>query len=241
MHSKTKSFQFKHFSIYGGNTGMPVSTDGVLLGAWSALSTSKNILDIGTGTGLLALMCAQRNPTANITGIDIHDSAIEAAHTNFSASAWAERLTLHHGDVIDYALANNQSFDTIICNPPYFNSGEQAALQARATARHTDTLSHHDLLNSCATLLNANGRASFILPTLEADQLIAHAIQSQWHLTRLCKIRTTETKSHSRYLFELQLKGSETVKTEQSELIIHQQGSYSAQFIALTQSFYLKM
>ncbi|CAM4130357.1 tRNA1(Val) (adenine(37)-N6)-methyltransferase [Vibrio neonatus] len=241
MKASTKDFQFKQFTIWGGHSGMPVSTDGVLLGAWATLSGHHHLLDIGTGTGLLTLMCAQRQPNLTLTGIDIDPHAIEAAQTNFSASPWADRITLQRHDVIAFSRDNLAKFDGIICNPPYFNSGEQSALASRATARHTATLSHPELLRCCGELLQDEGRASFILPSLEAEQFIEHAVAQQWQLTRLCKVKTTARKNHSRYLFELQLKGSEHTKTEQSELIIHQNEQYSAQFIALTQSFYLKM
>ncbi|MFA0633024.1 tRNA1(Val) (adenine(37)-N6)-methyltransferase [Vibrio breoganii] len=241
MTTKTKNFQFKSFSIWGGNSGMPVSTDGVLLGAWTSVSRSNKLIDIGTGTGLLALMCAQRNTELDIVAVDIDHSAIEAAKTNFDASPWGARFQLHHSDIVSFSKSNKAAFDTIICNPPYFNSGEQSSLTTRATARHTDTLSHPDLLDSCKALLLSCGSASFILPVEEAKQCILRATNNGWHLSRLCKIKTTHNKAHSRYLFELRLDMDNSAPTEQTELIIHKGDGYSAEFVALTQSFYLKM
>ncbi|CAM3182972.1 tRNA1(Val) (adenine(37)-N6)-methyltransferase [Vibrio rarus] len=241
MSNTTKNFQFKSFSIWGGNSGMPVSTDGVLLGAWSNIACSKKLIDIGTGTGLLSLMCAQRNPDIKITAIDIDEAAIASAHRNFAHSPWANRITLKHADVLEYAQNNPHLFDTIICNPPYFNSGEQASASQRAVARHTDNLPHLELLDCCEQLLTSTGKGSFILPTQEAEQFIDAATERHWQLTRLCKIKTTAKKNHSRYLFELQRTESKLPEMEPSELIIQQNGRYTAQFIALTQSFYLKM
>jgi tRNA1Val (adenine37-N6)-methyltransferase len=241
MSIKTKGFQFKAFTIFDSESGMPVSTDGVLLGAWCAISQASTILDIGTGTGLLALMSAQRNSNALICAVDIDQRAIAAAAINFNKSAWSNRLQLIKSDIKEFALNQNIGFDSIICNPPYFNSGEQSQQEARATARHTDTLSHPDLLSACHQLLNTNGSASFILPTIEAEHFITLAKQSGWHLSRLCKVRTTLSKPVSRYLFELRKQPLADRFIEESTLFIHQGDSYSPQFIELTQSFYLKM
>ncbi|GEA60283.1 tRNA1(Val) (adenine(37)-N6)-methyltransferase [Vibrio comitans] len=241
MTTKTKNFQFKSFSIWGGNSGMPVSTDGVLLGAWANVNQSNRLVDIGTGTGLLALMCAQRNTELNIVAVDIDDHAIEAAKTNFAASPWESRFQLFHSDIVSFSKSNTAAFDTIICNPPYFNSGEQSSSATRATARHTDTLSHPALLDSCKELLLSDGSASFILPKEEAKQCIQRATDNGWHLSRLCKVKTTQKKDHTRYLFELQLNADQSDPTEETELIIHKDDGYSAEFVALTQSFYLKM
>jgi len=233
---KTKDFDFKQFRIYGGHSGMPVSTDGVLLGAWAEISEAKQLLDIGTGTGLLSLMCAQRYLELSIEAIDIDDQAIKAAQVNFSRSPWPSRLTLHHGSVLEYTFTNK--FDRIICNPPYFNSGEQANNPSRATARHTDSLTHSDLLDRCDQLLNNNGKANFVLPQVEGEQFIQLAQEQGWYLSRLCQVKPTERKQVTRLLIELQKKPTETLS---ESLTIHSDDGYSADFIALTKDFYLKM
>ncbi|WP_231897915.1 tRNA1(Val) (adenine(37)-N6)-methyltransferase [Vibrio tapetis] len=232
----TKDFNFKQFSIYGGMSGMPVSTDGILLGAWSTIEKSENILDIGTGTGLLSLMCAQRNQQAKITAIELDDHAYEAATHNFSHSPWQERLCLKHQNILTWQP--EVTFDHIICNPPYFNHGEQARLQQRAAARHTDTLPHDKLLLKAWGLLSVEGRASFILPKMEGDQFIQLATSQGWSLTRYCEVKTSTRKPVSRLLFELSKKPSETLI---NELVIHTKEQYSDDFISLTHDFYLKM
>ncbi|GAL19594.1 tRNA (adenine37-N(6))-methyltransferase TrmN6 [Vibrio maritimus] len=155
---------------------MPVSTDGVLLGAWARFHSSDTLLDIGTGTGLLTLMLAQRFIDAAITAVDIDETAIVDATYNIQHSPWHKRITVLLCDIL--AQPFEHTFDGIICNPPYFNSGETAKNSQRATARHTHTLSHEHLLDRCDKLLNKEGSASFVLPKVEGGA-IHRACQAQ--------------------------------------------------------------
>jgi len=233
---KTKSFEFKQFKIDGGYSGMPVSTDGVLLGSWAKLDNIKFILDIGTGTGVLSLMCAQRSPNLALEAIEIDHHALQAAQTNFENSPWSERINLHYGDVLAHSFGHK--FDTIICNPPYFNSGEQAQNSSRAIARHTDTLDHSDLLQRCWDLLTDQGYASFVLPKVEGEAFISLAKQNKWSLQRLCQVKPTERKEVNRLLIQL---GKQPKPLDVSTLTIHDNGGYSDDFVQLTKAFYLKM
>nr|WP_319536215.1 methyltransferase [uncultured Vibrio sp.] len=233
---KTKSFKFKRFFIEGGESGMPVSTDGVMLGAWIESPADAEILDIGTGTGLLALMCAQRFSQAQITALDIEATAITAAWNNFAHSPWQARLCVLHTDVLSFTPA--RLFQRIICNPPYFNSGEQSKQSQRATARHTDSLRHDALLHCCYQLLEEDGKASFVLPITEGEQFIELALQQGWYLSRLCRVQPSEKKPVHRLLFELAKQSCETLE---SHLIIHSSDGYSDNFVQLTREFYLKM
>ncbi|MFC1237032.1 tRNA1(Val) (adenine(37)-N6)-methyltransferase [Vibrio sp. F74] len=236
LKKRTKDFKFKRFSVYGGFSGMPVSTDGVLLGAWIDSDQSNSILDIGTGTGLLTLMCAQRFPHAQMSAIEIDLEAYDAAKINFRHSGWGDQINLIHGDILQWEAVN--PFDTIICNPPYFTDGEQSHSPHRATARHTDSLSHSQLLVVCKKLLAPEGKANFILPRVEGIAFISAAKSLGWSVSRLCQVAPTDAKQVSRLLIELSLKEH---KTEASKLVIHQAGQYSTDFIALTKDFYLKM
>lgn len=215
---------------------MPVSTDGVMLGAWHQSTPSGRALDIGTGTGLLTLMLAQRYPELRITAMDIDENAINAALHNFTNSPWSNRITLLQKDVLAYQP--DKPFHSIICNPPYFNSGEKADSQSRATARHTDTLNHQNLLDHCQSLLEEKGHASFILPVSEGEAFIEYAQRSGWHLSRCCRVQPTENKPVSRLLIELT---RYSCNTEHTSLLIRQGDSYSNAFIELTKAFYLKM
>lgn len=233
---KSARFHFKQFSIEQGQAGMAVSTDGVILGAWANINQAQHILDIGTGTGLLALMCAQRQPNANITAIDIEPHAVAAAQHNVAQSPWHSRVTVMAGDILTHHL--NRRFDAIICNPPYFNDGASSAQPQRATARHTQTLSHTDLLMRCSHLLQPEGRASFILPVTEGEQFIQQAQQLDWTVSRLCRVQPTSHKPVHRLLIELT---RDAQPCQQSTLIIREQQDYHPQFITLTRDFYLKM
>lgn len=233
---KTKGFNFKQFCIEGGESGMPVSTDGVMLGAWIQSPNNAQILDIGTGTGLLALMCAQRFTEAQVTAVDIELTAIEAAQKNVVQSPWSARVSVHHSDVLDFTPTH--PFQRIICNPPYFNSGEQSKHSQRATARHTDTLRHNALLQRCYQLLDEQGKANFVLPITEGERFIELALHQGWHLSRVCRVQPSEKKPVHRLLFEL---AKQPCDTQESYLIIHSHDGYSDDFVQLTREFYLKM
>ncbi|MCC4782259.1 tRNA (adenosine(37)-N6)-methyltransferase TrmM [Vibrio splendidus] len=237
--TETKSFNFKKFSIYGGQSGMPVSTDGVLLGAWANLAHKESILDIGTGTGLLALMAAQRFEDSSISAIDIDQHAIDAATVNIKQSPWQDRISLHHGSVLTTDFS--QRFDAIICNPPYFNSGEQAQQSQRATARHTDSLDHLQLAERCFEITTDAATASFILPTPEGEGFIKLAQQCGWFLAKRLDVKTTNRKPALRVLFELSKDPACEQDLQRESLTIHHDGGYSETFIALTKDFYLKM
>ncbi len=235
-------FTFKQFHIYGHQCGMPVSTDGVLLGAWADIISSVSILDIGCGTGLLSLMAAQRNSKAKITAIEIERHAFQAALNNCQQSVWAERINVIHANIASFN-PQSERFDSIICNPPYFTSGEVSSIASRATARHTNQLSHQDLIGFCSELLIPGGKASFILPKYEGDQFITLIESSLLSLTRLTQIRSTPTKPVSRLLIEITLNSNhnKSEAVECAELLIHQGSNYSDAFITLTKDFYLKM
>ncbi|MGL4829480.1 MAG: tRNA1(Val) (adenine(37)-N6)-methyltransferase [Vibrio sp.] len=231
-----KSFQFKQFAIEEGECGMPISTDGVLLGSWAFVSPPASILDIGCGTGLLSLMCAQRFQSAQITALDIELSAYQATEHNRLNSPWAERIRCQHCDILGWQP--EQRFAAIICNPPYFNTGETAQQQARATARHTGSLKHQELIECLPQLLEPDGVASFILPKTEGDQFIALAEQAGLYLGRYCQVQPTSAKPVHRLLFELHLS---PCIAEHSALVIREADSYSEAFRQLTRDFYLKM
>ncbi|WP_041393878.1 tRNA1(Val) (adenine(37)-N6)-methyltransferase [Photobacterium profundum] len=238
-----KGFTFKQFHVDDGGCGMAVSTDGVLLGAWATLPKQGKLIDIGTGSGLLALMMAQRTAPApcSIIAIELDDSAADAAAKNFSNSPWSSSLHCVKQDIQQWNRTQpKNNIGNIICNPPYFNFGLQADSQTRATARHTDTLTHDALLQSITHLLAPEGIVSLILPEYEGRQLIQAAEKYGLQCQRLCEVKSTEKKPVSRLLIELT---SSTVKSapQKEALCIHDSGQYSAQFIALTRDFYLKL
>ena len=235
-------FTFKRFHIDDTRCGMPVSTDGVLLGAWAPLTQAKTILDLGAGSGLLSLMAAQRS-NANITAVELDPQAALDCLSNFSASPWAARLSLVCSDIQSYCLHQTQRFDHIICNPPYFANGPQSSISARATARHTDSLSFDTLLLSIKQLLATNGSASLILPSESVAELEAKLASHQLLLRHKLLAASVEGKTPNRQILLLtHLSGNDAEPEIIEQLTIRQKnGQYSDQFIQLSQDFYLKL
>ena len=234
--TKTKDFQFKQFIVRGGYSGMPVSTDGVLLGTWAPVKEIHSILDIGTGTGLLSLMCAQRNHELIIDAIDIDENAFQAAQINITSSPWENRITLHHANILTHHF--NKKFDAIICNPPYFNNGPHSNTPSRAKARHTTYLDHSSLLRRCHSLLSSSGKAHFIFPLTEGHEFLDLISQNNWFVSEICYVQPTNTKPANRLLISIQKQPTHQSVTS---LIIRENGHYSDDFTALTKDFYLKM
>ena len=187
VHMASACFRFKQFTVWHDRCAMKVGTDGVLLGAWcpvdSRASSSKSsksfkgfkVLDVGTGSGLIALMLAQRIQGAQITAIDIDAGAVEQAKYNFSISPWADRLECHQTALQE--IEGKGIYDLIVSNPPYFQDSLKNPDSQRAMARHTDTLSYEELLKHSARLLTKEGILALVLP-IEAEQQIITLAQS---------------------------------------------------------------
>ena len=230
-------FTFKQFTIRHDRCAMKVGTDGVLLGAWTDVSHSCRILDIGTGTGLIALMLAQRCPQASITAIDIDAEAVEQARENVLLSPWSDRVEVALQDICKYLT--DKHFDTIVSNPPYFIDSLKCPDSQRNTARHTDTLDAKRLLESVARLLSDNGRFSIILPAEQTDLLIQSAYTQGLYPSRQTAVITRPGLSPKRILMEFQKKKE---AFHPDELIIElERHVYSEGYIALTKDFYLRM
>ncbi|MDR1756232.1 MAG: methyltransferase [Culturomica sp.] len=228
-------FRFKQFTVRQEKAAMKIGTDGVLLGAWARLEQAGCILDIGTGTGVIALMAAQRNPAACIDAVEIEDDAAEQAAGNIAASPWKERITLHHLSIFDYAPP--AGYDYLICNPPFFNRSTPTPESSRNTARHCIRFSHEELLKKAALLLTPQGRFSLILPPKEAEELIRKASLLSLFPLRITRVKPTPDLPVKRWLIEL---SRMPVLPEESELVIEwQRHRYTAEYIALTKEFYL--
>lgn len=230
-------FTFKQFTIRHDRCAMKVGTDGVLLGAWTDLSHSRQILDIGTGTGLIALMLAQRCPEARITAIDIDTDAIGQAQENIQASPWKERVEAKLQNICTYT--DSGKFDTIVSNPPYFIDSLKCPDHQRNTARHTDTLDAGRLIRKVAELLTPDGRFSLILPAEQTDELISLAESHGLYPSRQTWVITRPGLMPKRILMEFR-KTPATFHPD--ELVIElERHVYSEDYIALTKDFYLKM
>lgn len=229
------SFQFKQFKINQQGAAMKVGTDGVLLGAWFDGNNCKSILDVGTGTGLLALMAAQRFETATIHAIDIDESAANQAKENFEASPWHERLS---SERIDFKQHTNHLIDHIICNPPYFVQSLKAPDKARTLARHDEELPLKDLADGIAKALSSSGKASIILPPKEMAALTQLMAEHALFVSRQLLIYPTPDKPIKRIITEFSRLQTQVIT---DELIIETNGrhGYSPEYKQLTQDFYL--
>ena len=195
-------FQFKQFTVHQKRCAMKVGTDGTLLGAWAQVPTaSSRILDIGTGTGLIALMMAQRFPQASVLGIDIDEEAVCQARENVSDSPFTSRIRIGNENVLNFN--DEEGFDAIVSNPPYFVNALVCPDQQRTVARHTISLTFEGLMESAFRLLKPDGLFSLVIPTESRSLLEAEAHMKGFFLSRVCMIRTTPKKQPKRQLIEL--------------------------------------
>lgn len=230
-------FRFKQFNIYHDRCAMKVGTDGVLLGAWSDFSNTRRILDIGTGTGLIALMAAQRTSDAQITAIDIDEKAVGQAQENIQASPWKDRVEAKLQDICTYM--EEGLFDSIVSNPPYFVDSLKCPDSQRTTARHTDTLDARRLLEKVKRLLTPDGRFSLIIPSDQTAELLRIAEEHQLYPSRLTQVITRPGLLPKRSLVEFR---NTPQNCREDELVIElERHVYSEDYIALTREFYLKM
>ena len=217
---------------------MRVGTDGVLLGAWADVTEAKNVLDIGTGTGLIAIMLAQRNDTTRITGIEIEHLAAKEANENAQNSRWSERIKFIHQKFQEFAEQTTKRFDCIVTNPPFFSNSEKNANSEKSVARHNHQLPFGELLKGTIILLTENGKLSIILPVPEAKAFIEQAHFNRLFLSRLMEIKPSVSKAPNRYLMEFTKK---QVPLKKESLSIHAENGvdYTEEYKHLTSSFYL--
>ena len=232
------SFQFKQFTINQERCAMKVGTDGTLLGAWAnAPERPCRILDIGTGTGLLALMMAQRYPEASVVGIDIDKDAALQAQENVDASPFSDRITIIHGDATK--IEDKEEFDAIVCNPPYFVDSLICPKDQRTLARHTISLTYEQLMGTAYKLLKNDGVFSIVVPTENNDDIESAAAFAGFLISRICMIKTTPNKLPKRQLIELRKTRPEDLDFK--EVILEEvHNQRSEWYYELTKEFYLK-
>lgn len=217
---------------------MKVGTDSVLLGAWATLPHEGNILDIGTGTGILAIMAAQRTRHTAITGIEIDADAARQATENCMACPWKERITIEHADFNQFAGSTDTRFSAILSNPPYFNDLLPPDA-ARSTARHAVTLRYDEIFDHSRKLLQDNGTLALIFPASLFQRIDETAMLTGWSLTRHLIVNTLPGKPPKRMLCEWQ--HALLPRPAASYLTIERQpGEYTPEYIALTRDFYLR-
>ena len=235
-----KPFQFKQFSIQQNKTAMKVGTDGVLLGCWANIDHNPfSILDIGAGTGLIALIMAQRSNAEVIDSIELNDDAFEQTVENFEQSYWGDRLFCYHASLQEFVEEIEEKYDLIISNPPFYTSTYKELPVGRAMARHTESLPYSDLLKGTSKLLSENGTAAFIIPNSEEDAFISIARENKLFPFRITRVKGTVNSPIKRSLMQFSFVEK---PVEENELIIEiERHIYTEEYKGLVHDFYLNM
>lgn len=241
----SEGFHFKRFYVRHERCAMKVGTDGVLLGALAAgpssphpvLDTepSPHVLDIGTGSALCSLMMAQRFPQSLIIGIDVDNDACRQAEENVSQSPFKDRITIKHTSLQDFRNESRQ-FDSIICNPPFFEESLQCPDIQRNTARHTTSLPYSTLISRCKELLSPDGTLTIIIPTLAVNRIEEECALYSLFIVRRLHIKTTENKQPKRTLLYIRHHPAPIVTSTHT---LTEGGERSEWYAEITKDFYL--
>jgi len=235
-----KPFQFKQFSVNQDRCAMKVGTDGVLLGAWSSIAHDpQSILDIGAGTGLIALQLAQRSFADTIDAIEIDTDAYEQCVSNFENSPWGDRLFCYHASAQEFAVEVDEVYDSIISNPPFFTHPQQTQSESRNQARFEESLPFEHLAAIVKKLLHPKGVFSTVIPFQEKDHFIDLAEGVGLYPARICTVQGTPESPIKRVLLEFTFTNKEP---EQTSLVIEtERHNYTDSYKKLTKDFYLNL
>lgn len=233
--SQSNGFQFKQFFVAHDKCAMKVNTDGIILGALVDCQAER-ILDLGTGTGLVALILAQRNSKSQITALELEPNAYQQAVENVQHSAWAQRINVVQGDVLKANFSSQ--FDLIVSNPPYF-ADSLASRNAERDLARAAVQSHLDWLLQAKKWLAPQGKITFILPTEAAEKLLNESQTSGLFCSEICKIITKTGLAPKRWVMTFDFLSQE--KKEKTLAVYDEHNQYTTEFTALTQAFYLKM
>ena len=236
----SKPFRFKQFSVSQEYCAMKIGTDSVLLGAWTRLDSQPNsILDIGAGTGVLALMLAQRSGAELIDAIEIDDAAYEQCVGNFEASDWGDRLFCYHASLDEFTEEIEDQYDLIISNPPFYTDTFKTENEERNKARFEDAMPFTELLKSVSKLLSPTGQFNMVIPFSEENSFIELAAKEGLYPSHILQVRGQESSPVKRSLICFTFE-KQTIKTQ--ELIIEiARHQYTKEYTNLTKDFYLKL
>ena len=235
-----KPFHFKQFTVHQDRCAMKIGTDGVLLGAWTSLQTEpESILDIGAGTGVIALMLAQRSTAKTIDAIELDEAAYEQCFENFEISSWADRLFCYHAGLDEFVAEIEEPYDLIVSNPPFYSEDVTSGNLARDTARQNRSLPFGELLDGVSKLLSTDGLFATIIPFKEEEAFIQSASKLGLFLNRRMWVRGNPSSEIKRSLLQF---GPKKTSVAESELTIEiKRGEYTFEYQELTKAFYLKM
>ena len=234
-------FQCKQFSLEQNRCAMKIGTDGVLLGAWTPIENNPySILDIGTGTGIIALMLAQRSSANQIDALEIDEDAFEQATDNFENSPWSDRLFCFHAGLDEFVEEPEDEYDLIVSNPPFYSEDYKSDNDQRDLARFQDAMPFEDLIEAAALLLSENGIFSVIIPFKEEESFSALAAAYELFPLKITHVKGTPTSQIKRSL--LAFSRNKTQNFPIDKLVIEtERHIYTPEYIALTKDFYLKM
>ncbi|WP_367773126.1 methyltransferase [Flavobacterium sp. WC2421] len=235
------TFQFKQFSLEQDRCAMKIGTDGVLLGAWTSIENNPfSILDIGTGTGVIALMLAQRSQAEQIDALEIDEEAYEQSVDNFENSPWSDRLFCFHAGLDEFIEEPEDEYDLIVSNPPFYSEDYKTETDQRDKARFQDAMPFEDLIEAADLLLSENGILSIIIPFKEEAHFLALAKESELYPMKITRVKGTPTTEVKRSL--MAFTRNEISDFPIDELIIETaRHIYTPEYIELTKEFYLKM
>jgi tRNA1Val (adenine37-N6)-methyltransferase len=232
-------FQFKQFSIKQDLSSMKVGTDGTLLGAWCNINDRYRVLDIGTGTGLIALMIAQRNSLAYIDAIEIDEDACKEANYNFQHSPWKERLSIIHQPLQQFTPS--QFYDLIVSNPPYFDDANENKNEKLTIARHTEALGFNDVIDFAKKHLYENGLLSVILPVIQAEKFAKECFSNGLFLNRKMDVyANTSSEKPIRVMMEFSKEKSYSVEEKTIRIETETRHEFTEEYMDLTKDFFLK-
>ena len=235
-----QTFQFKQFTIHQDRCAMKVGTDGVLLGAWTKIpNETDSILDVGAGTGLIALQMAQRSAAPVIDALELDNDAYEQCVENFEASPWADRLFCYHASFNEFVTEMDEPYNLIVCNPPFYKEKVTSNNMARDIARQAQSLPMPELLEGVGKLLSKHGSFSVVLPLTSVEDTINLAADQKLYPNRFLKVRGNPSSPFKRGFLQFSRTASQmetttlTIETERHR--------YTPEYRKLTQPFYLKM
>ena len=238
---KLSTFTFKKFSVKQDQCAMKIGTDGVLLGAWIPLNNNPfTILDIGTGTGIIALMLAQRSAAQQIDALEIDEKAYEQAVDNFENSPWSDRLFCFHAELAEFVVEPEEKYDLIVSNPPFYTEDYKTNDQKRDLARFVDALPFAELLEAATLLLSENGIFAVIIPFKEEQNFLKLAKQNNLFPIKVTRVKGTPTSEIKRSLLAFTQNSIPNFPID--ELIIEtSRHQYTPEYLTLTKDFYLNM
>ena len=234
-------FSFKKFSVQHDKTAMKIGTDGVLLGAWAPVNHNpESVLDIGTGTGIIALMIAQRSTAIQIDALEIDEDAYEQATDNFENSPWNDRLYCFHAGLDEFVEEPEDEYDLIISNPPFYSEDYKSDNEQRDLARFQDAMPFEDLIEAADLLLSEFGIFSVIIPFKEEETFISLAAEYELFPFKITRVKGNSTSEIKRSLLAFSRIEKSTIEID--ELVIEiARHEYTPEYITLTKDFYLKM